>query len=72
MDAKPPFAVHRAGATRPGRPMSPRSAAPPVASEGDHWVGGRASTTPSSSMSTFSEKKQSMSRTGSASCSGSG
>ena len=48
--------------------MRPRSAAAPVASaRGDHCVCGRGSTTPSSSMSTFSEKKQSMSRTGSAS-----
>ena len=68
-----PAAVPRpAGRQASGRPISPRNAAAPRASDGDHWVCGRSPTTPSSSMSTFSEKKQSMSRTGSASCSGSG
>ena len=60
------------GARRPAGPSSPRSAEAREPSDGDHCVCGRSSTTPSSSMSTFSEKKQYMSRTGSASCSGRG
>ena len=65
-----PSAVDVQASGRPIRPAQRRRRR--VASDGDHCVCGRSPTTPSSSMSTFSEKKQSMSRTGSASWAGSG